>query len=204
MEAQTVLLTVMNFLDERADVYIKSIEPILLYGSRLTQYTSDLHNLCQNFIDLGKTNGVQIVQFPNVGRFHNLDKEGMILGFDGRSFPMGVHAAIPGREKWILPFTAACDDIVSDMNVQDICKAHAMKELRLVTKMLEDLDIPPNPPILSIMADGNATIRELLSSDSHVSSFKHSSILPPTASMPDARSEPDKIFASRRYEADQI
>jgi len=197
MEAQTVLLTVMNFLDERADVYIKSIEPLLLYGSRLTQYTSELQDLCQSFIELGKKDGVQVVPFPNVGRFHKLDKDGMVIGFDGRCISMGLHATIPGRETWLLPFPVKCGDIAPDINVEEICSTHAAKELMLVTKMIEDLDIQPNPPILSFMADGNAKVRKLLSSDSSTSCLNTTSILSHSASLPDAWFEPDEIFASR-------
>lgn len=208
MEAQTTLLTIMNFLDERFNVYIKSMEPLLLYGSRLTKYTADLQCLCQNFVELIKIDPVNTVPFPDVGRFHSLDSNGMMIGFDGRSIPLGLHAVIPGRENWLLPFPANYEDMVPDENVSEICKAHTEKEMTLVTKMLEDLGLlhqtvsvsessqgaSPGLPILSMMAKGHAKVVDLLSRDSFDLNLTAS--LPPSASLPDAWFKPDIIFAS--------
>jgi hypothetical protein len=206
VEAQTVLLTVMAFLDERSDIFVKSIEPLLLYGARLTQYTAELQSLCQNFIELSKISGVKAVSFPDVGRFHGLDKDGMVIGFDGRSIPLGLHAVISGRENWLLPFPANCNTIIPDKNVSEICHAHAKKEMMLVTKMLEDLDLfqldesspgtKAHPPILSSMADGHAKIVDILSRDSH--ELNLTSCLPPSASMPEAWFNPDAVFIPKK------
>jgi hypothetical protein len=197
IEAHNVLSTVAAFLDRRSDIYIKSIEPLLLYGARLTKFTSDLQTLCQNFVEIGKSEGVHEVPFPDAGRFHRLDKKGMVVGFDGRSMTLGLHAKIPGRDKWLLPFPEAYCDIVPDRDVRMICISHAKNEMELVTNMLADLDIKadmlPNPSILSYMVNGNAKVKEILSNDSFASNL--TCILPHSASMPEAWFEPDAIFA---------
>ncbi len=199
-EVQNVRSIVENFLDERAGVFVKSIEPLLRYGARLTQYTSDLRNICQNFIELSKIKGVQGTPMPDVGRFHSLDQEGMIIGFDGRAVPLGLHAVIPGREKWLLPFSMDYISIVPDENVAEICLAHSKKEMMLVTEMLDHLhkngsssDIRESLPIMTHMTKGHAKIVDLLSRDS--SDLNLTSCLPPTASMPEAWLDPEAIFS---------
>ena len=79
-EAQTVLVTITAFLDKRASVYTKSMEPLLLYGAKLTQYTTALQRLCHSFTGMGIKAGLQ---FTKAGRFHELDRDGKLIGSDG-------------------------------------------------------------------------------------------------------------------------
>ena len=189
-EAQTILTTITTFLDKRAQIYVKDIEPLLLYGARLTHYTADLQTLFQNFIDLGNSAKITIT---NAGRFHKLEKDGRVLGFDGRVVPLGLKATIPGQEEWLLPFPTEFNDIVPDSGLQELCKAHVEEERKLVSNMLEDLKLQPFPPLLSYMENGNSRIRKLLSSDSF--DLNLTSILPPSASLPGALYKPDMVFA---------
>ena len=189
-EAQAVLTKITAFLDKRAHIYIKDIEPLLLYGARLTHYTADLQTLFQNFIDLGN---IAKISITNAGRFHKLEKDGRVLGFDGRVVPLGLKATIPGQEEWLLPFPAECNDIVPETGLQELCKAHAEEERKLVSNMLEDLKLQPFPPLLSYMENGKSGIKKLLLSDSF--DLNLTSILPPSASLPGAWYMPDVVFA---------
>jgi hypothetical protein len=189
-EAQTVLTTIKTFLDKRAHIYTKDIEPLLLYGARLTHYTTELQILLQKFVDLGK---IAKIAITNAGHFHKLEKDGRVLGFDGRVVPLGLKATIPGQEEWLLPFPTQYKDIVSDTGVKELCRAHAEEERKLVSNMLESLKLQPLPPLLSYMENGNTRVRKLLSSDSFYLNL--TSILPPSASMPGAWYKPDAVFA---------
>jgi hypothetical protein len=188
LEAQTVLANIMAFLDKRGAIYAKAMEPMLLYGARLAQHTTALQTLCFNFTGLGIKGNVP---FTHAGRFHELDKNGKLLGADGRVNPLGLEATIPGREKWLLPFPIECSAIVADTKLTQLY-AYLEEEKRLVASMLSDLNLQPGPPLLSYMAVGNANIKKLLSAGS----IQHTSILPPSASMPSAWYAPDVVFAA--------
>lgn len=189
IEAQTVLATIMAFLDKRASIHTKVMEPILLYGAQLAQHTAALQTLCFNFTGLGSKGNVP---FTQAGRFHELDRDGKLLGTDGRVNSLGLDALIPGREKWLLPFPVECIAIVIDPELDEICKAHLEEEKLLVSSMLSDLNLQPIPPLLSYMAAGHSKVKEILSSES--SPMPPTSILPPTASMPSAWYAPDVVF----------
>ena len=188
LEAQTVLANIMAFLDKRGAIYAKAMEPMLIYGARLAQHTTALQTLCFNFTGLGSKGNVP---FTHAGRFHELDKNGKLLGADGRVNPLGLEAPIPGREKWLLPFPIECSAIVTDAKLTQLY-AYLEEEKRLVASMLSDLNLQPSPPLLSYMAMGNANVKKLLSAGS----MQHTSILPASASMPSAWYAPDVVFAA--------
>jgi hypothetical protein len=189
IEAQTVLTTIVAFLDKRASIYTKAMDPILLYGAKLAQYTATLQILCFNFTGLGNKGNVPSTQ---AGRFHELDKHGKLLGTDGRVNSLGLNAVIPGREKWLLPFPSECIAIVVDPELKELCKSHLEEEKKLVSSMLEDLNLQPKPPLLTYMAIGNAKVKQLISGTKE--QWEHTSILSPTASMPSAWYAPDLVF----------
>ena len=191
-EAHTVLVTIMAFIDKRASIYTTAMEPFLLYGANLTKYTTSLQGLCNSFIGMGIKAGLQ---FTKSGRFHELDRDGKLLGSDGRVVSLGLDAIAPGREKWLLPFPVDSLDggreIDKTEKTEEI-RAHMEEEQSLVTMMLSSLNLKA-PPILNYAKIGNARAKKLFSDDSF--ELKLTSILPPSASMPCAWYKPERVFA---------
>ena len=192
-EAQMVLATITDFLDKRAMIYTKDVEPLVLYGIRLTEYTTQLQTLCRCFTGLGNKARVSL---PRTG-FHELDRDGRVLGPDGRAAPLGLHTVIPGRERWLIPFPIV--DIPGVTGAEELFIAHAKEEMDLVSAMLRDLKIK-SPSILSYKKIGNERVKTLLSTDTF--RLKNTSILPPSASMPSAWYQPDGIFAPVETDSD--
>lgn len=192
-EAQTVLATLMGFIDKRVYVYTRDIAPILLYGARLTQYTTDLQRLCHDFTCLGTKAGVP---FTKAGRFYKLDRDGRLLGSDGRVVSNGLNTTttgIAGSEKLLLPFPLEYINIVPEPGLQDLSRIHAEEEMKLVTSMLDDLNLDQSAQILAYMQAGHARVKKLLVEDTF--HFKFTRILPSSASMPDAWYDPSAVFA---------
>lgn len=194
-DAYTVLVTIMAFLDKRASNYTASMESLLLYGANLTKYTASLQGLCNSFIGMGIKAGLQ---FTKSGRFHELDRDGKLLGSDGRVVSLGLDAIAPGREKWLLPFPMDSLDGGREIDKTDKTekteeiRAHMEEEQSLVTTMLSSLNLKA-PPILNYAKIGNARVRKLFSDDSF--ELELTSILPPSASMPCAWYKPERVFA---------
>lgn len=186
-EAQTILLAVMGFIDTRSCVYLKDLEPALLYGARLTAYATSVRELCDKFNALKPTP-------PNLGRFHELDIKGRILKSDGKAVPLGLQNVPAGRETWLLPFPVECSTIVPDPDAEALCSKVVADEQRLITAMLSDLGIDPNPPLIAYMHAGNAKVKSLLQAD--LPGLHLTRVLPPSASMPTAWFEPDVVFGA--------
>lgn len=177
IEAKTTFISIQTFLDKRAYVYVKDMEPILRYGGLLTQYTRDLQSLCQKFTGLGT---MAKIHFPKTGHFHELDSHGRIVGSDGRILPLGIFSisqSLAGREEWLLPFPEECCKIVPDPNLKQITDDHAEEERRLVVQMLMDLQIQVIAPIMEIAAVGRGNVKRLLAEDNY--KLNNTSILPP-------------------------
>ncbi len=189
-EAQTVLTTLMGFIDKRIFVYSKDIVPLLIYGARLTQFTTNLQSLCYNFTHLGNKAGVP---FTKAGRFHKLDKDGRLLGSDGGVIQLGLNANIAGFEKWILPFPLEYADLVSEPDLEDLSNTHAQEEMKSVASMLEDLEIHQSAQIITFMKTGHARVKKMLTEDSFQLNLTR--ILQSSASMPEAEYDPDKVFS---------
>ncbi len=189
-EAQTVLATLMGFIDKRVYVYTRDIAPILLYGARLTQYTTNLQKLCHEFTCLGTKAGVP---FTKAGRFYKMDRDGRLLGSDGRIISNGLNTTTAGSEKWLLPFPLEYINIVPEPGLQDLSRIHAEEEMKLVTSMLDDLNLDQSAQILAYMDAGHARVKKLLAEDT--SHFKFTRILPSSASTPDAWYDPNAVFA---------
>lgn len=189
-EASTVLMALMTFLDKRVHVYVKDMEPALVYGTRLTEHTRQLRILCHRFSCLGNKAGLD---FPSVGQFHDLDRSGRLRAADGRVIPLGVLNPPQGRENWLLPFPESCANITPDPNRETMAKEHALEERGLVDRMLADLDLLPNSKLIQHAEAGRNRVRRILAEDTHEKRL--TAILPPSASMLDAWYRPDKIFS---------
>ena len=186
MEAENVLSTVMAFVNRRNDTYIKDLEPALLYGSRLTAFTTEIHNLCNKF------NALKPTPPDLAGKFHDVDSNGRILKADGLPASMGMLKPPAGRENWLLPIPAEFLDTVPDPQTEAICQSMVSDEQRLIDAMLSDLGIT-NSPLIAHMHAGNARIKALLQADRP--GLNLTSVLPPSASLPTAWFEPDVVFA---------
>jgi hypothetical protein len=198
IEAQKVLAAITGFLDKRAMIHTKDMEPLVLYGIRLTEYTTQLQTLCRCFTGLGSKGRVSL---PMTG-FHELDRDGRVLGPDGRAAPLGLHTVIPGREGWLIPFPIVdirMTGATGMTGAEELFLAHAKEEMDLVSAMLKDLKIE-SPSILSYRRIGNDRVKKLLSTDTF--RLKNTSILPPSASMPTAWYQPDGIFAPVETDSD--
>lgn len=193
LEAQSVLMSIMQYSDRRTTVYCKDIEHLLHYGGRLTRFTTDLQFLCQCFKGLGQ------VPFTTAGRFHELNVKGELVGPNGRAIPSGLHGQsnqLPGREDWILPFPVECIDIVPDKDAQRLCEQLAEEDRLSISRMLVALaggiPISSVPPILTYTAAGHAFVKQALENDTF--ELNLTSVLPPSASLPAAWYEPDVVF----------
>ena len=183
-EAQSVLTTLMAFIDRRTHVYLKDMQPILYYGYRLTQHTQTLQDLCEKF------KGLSQVPFPTAGHFHEFDAKGRLLSPDGQVISMGLDLVPFGREDWLLPFAETAPP---DPEVETICNALAAEEDFLVDRMLSDLELDRSAPLFLFKETGHNRIRAMLQADNF--SLNLTSVLPPSAAMPEAWYEPEKVFA---------
>ncbi len=167
----------------------------LLYGARLTKYTSNLQLLCHKFTGLGST----AARLPPIkaGHFHELDKAGRFLARTRRTaHPLGAQRSPEldpkGREDHILSFPIECEAIVPATDLIEIVNAHLKAERSFVDNMLHELGIDTDPPLVEFAKRGVTRIRNLLITD--IWQKGKTSILPPSASMPDALFEPERVF----------
>jgi hypothetical protein len=183
-EAQSVLTTLMAFIDRRTHVYLKDMQPILYYGYRLTPPAQTLQGLCEKF------KGLSQVPFPTAGHVHVFDAKGRLLSPDGQVISMGLDLVPFGREDWLLPFAETAPP---DPEVETICNALAAEEDFLVDRMLSDLELDRSAPLFLFKETGHNRIRAMLQVDNF--SLNLTSVLPPSAAMPEAWYEPEKVFA---------
>lgn len=188
-EAEIVLTSLMAFTDRRAYVFAKDMEPILLYGARLTKYATKVRDLCEKFNGLGQ------VPLTTAGKFYELDVKGRLVGADGNIIQLGIEAVPPTASTTprILPFPIECASLKPDYNLETICADLIASEGQLISAMLADLDIDPQAcPILALTTAGQANINSLFATDSHT--LNQTSVLPPSASLPEAWFEPGVVF----------
>lgn len=186
VEAENVLSMIMAFVNRRNDAYIKDLELALLYGSRLTTFTTYIREICYKF------NALKPTPPDLAGKFHDVDSSGRILKADGLPASMGMLKPPAGRENWLLPFPIEFWATVPDPQAEAICQSMVDDEQRLIDTMLSDLGIT-NSPLIAHMHAGNARIKALLQADRP--GLNLTSVLPPSASLPTAWFEPDVVFA---------
>jgi hypothetical protein len=190
-EAESILTSLMAFNDRRSYVFAKDMEPILLYGARLTQYTAAVRDLCERFTGLGQ------VPLTPAGKFYELDVKGRLIGPDGAVVRNGLEGA-PKNPPRILPFPIECASLQPIPDLKAVCADLVATEGRLISDMLAGLGIDPATPAacpaVAMAISGQARINALLASDSHA--LNKTSVLPPSASLPGAWFEPAVVFST--------
>ena len=191
-EAENILTSLMAFNDRRSYVFAKDMEPILLYGARLTQYTTAVRDLCEKFTGLGQ------IPLTTAGKFYELDVKGRLIGSDGAVVKQGLEGmpstlSSPPR---ILPFPIECASLQPIPDLKAVCADLVSSEGQLISAMLADLGIDPDTPsacpAIAMAIAGQAKINTLLATDSHA--LNQTSVLPPSASLPGAWFEPEVVF----------
>ena len=185
---------------ERISLYIMDLEPLLLYGGRLTRYTQSLYDLCKaHFGIAAKIPGSKCkLTFPGNCKILNINQEGKLIGPDGQPTNTG-HFSLPeatladGDSRPPLPFPLSCCDILPNEQRKNLADSRIAKEERLLREMLTIVNGSPDEPrTISVMHSGLQNALRRLKDDSHQARL--TSIFPPTASMPSASYMPEQLF----------
>jgi hypothetical protein len=132
-------MSLMAFIDRRAFVFSKDMEPALLYGARLTKYAMDVRELREKF------NGLCKVPLTAAGKFHELDVKGRLICSDSMIIQLGLVAAPATIAARILPFPIECASLNTDCHLETTCPDLISEELQLINAMLTDLGSTPWP-----------------------------------------------------------
>ena len=185
---------------ERISLYIMDLEPLLLYGGRLTRYTQSLYDLCKTHFGIAtKIPGSKCkLTFPGNCKILNINPEGKLIGPDGQPCNTG-HFSLPeatladGDSRPPLPFPLSCCDIRPNEQRKNLADARIAKEERLLREMLTIVSgSADEPKTIAVMRKGLKNALRRFRDDSHEARL--TSIFPPTASMPSASYLPEQLF----------
>ena len=162
------------------------LEPLLLYGGRLTRYVSSLHELCtEHFGVLSRIPGARHkLSFPGNCKLLKVNAQGRLIGPDGRPTNAG-HFSLPevsladGDNRPPLPFPEACCAILPDAaQLHELAQSRLQKEDQLIKAMLTSLfGNEDDPNTLTVMHRGRKNALRRLRDDSHQARL--TSVMPP-------------------------
>jgi hypothetical protein len=199
-KAQCMLKLFNEDVRERIGLYIMDLEPLLLYGGRLTRYAQNLHELCKTHLGIvAKIPGTKFkLTFPGNCKILNINQDGKLIGPDGQPTSTG-HFSLPeasladGGSRLPLPFPYSCCDIHPNDQLKPLADARIAKEERLLKDMLTAIHGNADEPrTVAVMRRGLQSTLRRLSDDSHQARL--TAIFPPTASMPSAAYLPEQLF----------
>ena len=200
-KAEAMLKVFKDETNERIKLYIMDLEPLLLYGGRLTRYVADLYALCStHFSILGRIPGSKhVLSFPNNCKLLTVNSEGQLIGRDGQPTP-GGHLALPeaslsdGDSRPPFPFPEACCQLCpNEAELQRLTDDRRAKEERRLQDMLQSLfNSADDTKTVSVMRTGKHNALRRLREDSHQARL--TVVFPPTASMPGAVYAPEQLF----------
>jgi hypothetical protein len=199
-KAQGMLQVFEDDMRERIGLYIMDLEPLLLYGGRLTRYTQSLYDLCKtHFATTAKIPGTKCkLTFPGNCKILSVNTEGKLIGPDGQPTNTG-HFSLPeatladGDSRPPLPFPLSCCDISPNEQLKELADARIAKEERLLREMLTTVHGSTDEPrTVAVMRRGLQNALRRFKDDSHQARL--TCIFPPTASMPTASYMQEQLF----------
>ena len=167
-----------NDSKERSRVYIKALEPKLLYGGKLTEYTKRVYSLAKAFQPLDPT-----APFPDNCKLGDLLESGHMCGPDSKPIKPSKHSAP-------IPFPSHCSSI-KPTKVDELIKKRRDKEDAMIAELMGTIGLSS-----SIVVDARKRaileVANRLKTDSHLSNL--TSVLSPSASLPSAVYQPEVLM----------
>ena len=176
----------------RKDLYMRCMEPLLVYGGHISKLLRVLEDVCLAFRELGDSLGVT---FPSGIKQVHLTSTGYMVGISGQRLALGQFDT--GAPRGIIPFPSSfcCIKQLSDEEIWKLANEQYAREDGRIKKMVEACGSLDDKSVFAaeMMRVSEKRIFELMMRDSHL--HRRTSILQPTSSMPDAVYSPEKIFA---------
>jgi len=173
-----LLEVLRNDSKERSRVYMRAMEPRLLYGGKLTEYTKRVYSLAKAFQPLD-----QSVPFPDNCKLGELLDNGNMLGPDGKPIKPSKHSAP-------IPFPSHCS-CIKPIKVDELINKRRDEEDVMIGELMGAIGLSS-----SIVVDARKRaildVANRLKTDSHLSNL--TSVLPPSASLTDAVYQPEVLM----------
>ena len=177
--------------ETRKTVYMRCMEPLLVYGGNLSKLLHIAEDVCLAFRELGTTFGIS---FPSDIKQVSITSDGYMLGINGQRLSAGQFD--PLAPKGLIPFPSACCDIkpLSSDAIWALVRAQYDREDDRIKSMIEECGFQDeeSATVVAMMRRAEDRIIKIMKQDSHVLRLTH--ILPPTSSMPDAVYSPEELF----------